>query len=655
MGQTKSYGLAVLVVLLVLGVVSCGSPADRPDTRSTLEVASVPAADMWIDGEWKGSTPISISVAAGTHEVTLRQTGFAEVKKTVQTEPAGHTMLEETLIASDMEDPTVIASLARAFDVTVEPFEAPDQHRGGRSAAIATLLWPQQDVRPEGLDTFGIEVSEQYEADGYLVFRKGRKILYKERFDPEELTTVATIPLQVLQEVDVGDTVTWGIDFDSRRKKDVEARFKLVNRPKADRQLSKIATDRHLARQPALTRAMIRAKALENYRLYSEALVSYLEIAQENATSSQPYQGIVTTLRRLDGDESRLWGVASQFVGGAGRARAGRTGITAFAPQSARPLPALLPARSPTLAGSPTKPLGPGDAVATGSSANQPASGGTSAKAGASPQGTAPPTTGSTPSSASAGTPPSPTPGAAGRGDAALLREKAAQAAQTAAELSQQAARMKAEAGEQQHVAETATQAATEAEQRVEEAQNALDMAQQAANEDPTPEKEAALDSARNSLADAERERDEAADAAVAANAAAQQARKNAEVAAAEAKQLENQAAEAQRLAEQAAGSQPDAAGPGGKLPSAEKKPADGPDANVRNDLGTRVHDAEQALSDARMAAEEAQRMLDENPEDPQLQEEAATANAARDAADQEYRNRLQEYHDILGEDYGTK
>ena len=91
----------------------------------------------------------------------------------------------------------------------------PEVHRGGGSE-IATVYWPQRDVTLDGLQTFRIDVGEEYEDNGKLEFRKGTKVLYSQPFEPEGTVTVAAIPQSVIDALKSGSTVKWGIFFDKK-------------------------------------------------------------------------------------------------------------------------------------------------------------------------------------------------------------------------------------------------------------------------------------------------------------------------------------------------------------------------------------------------------------------------------------------------------
>jgi hypothetical protein len=211
-----------------------------------------------------------------------------------------------------------LAELAAAHGIQIPEFELPAATRGSRRQPDAILLWPKGDIRLDGLRSFSVEVSEEFDEKATLEFRRGRDVLYSQEFEPETLTTVSVIPLEVIEQIAVGDRITWGLRFESRRKP-LTAQVKVIRHPKAENKIEKILDDPRVQAKGAVASRLLVAQVLQNYRLYSEALVGYLELAEDQPTLSEPYRGVVTTLRRLDDEDSRLWAIASQFVGGGGR------------------------------------------------------------------------------------------------------------------------------------------------------------------------------------------------------------------------------------------------------------------------------------------------------------------------------------------------
>ena len=320
-----SMGVCALSITLLLA--GCG----QADTgTASLTVTSIPQAEVFVDGVSVGETGSVFALDAGRHKVEVRLDRFQTFETTVELTANASDVLDTVLMPQDPSDPVVIAKLAESLDIEVAPFVAPRTTRGGASKhSPATLLWPARDIRKNGLVNYAIEADETYGGDGALEFRHGRKVLYREAFNPESVTTVRSIPAEVLEHVKVGRTITWGIYFEDQRRP-ITAKFRIVQRPKAERRLEKLRNSRHMQRQPLITRQIMAATVLENNRLYTEALVANLKVAADHPSSTQPYRGIVTTLRRLDAEHSELFAFVSPFVGGkGGHAGISKPGVTA--------------------------------------------------------------------------------------------------------------------------------------------------------------------------------------------------------------------------------------------------------------------------------------------------------------------------------------
>jgi hypothetical protein len=317
MSQRGIFARSIWTMGLVLALAGCGG---EQSSIATIEVSSVPTAQIWVDGVQQGMTPATLELTAGQRRIELRQDEFAPFVKTVELKDGANEPVDAVLLADATAGPAAIELLASAAEIDVAPFVAPELTRGASSAPVATLLWPKEDVREQGLSTFAIEVSEKYAGDATLEYRLGRKVLYSEPFTPESMTTVREVPAQVRDAIKRNKKVTWGLYFEDSRRP-LTASFRVVDRPKAEKQLTKLFDRKHIQRQPVVVRRVLAAKILENNRLYTEALIENLRIAADNPTSTMSYEGIVTTLRRLDGKDSELWSTVAPLVGGGGKMR----------------------------------------------------------------------------------------------------------------------------------------------------------------------------------------------------------------------------------------------------------------------------------------------------------------------------------------------
>ncbi len=356
----------------------------------------MPTAQIWVDGVQQGTTPATLELATGQRRIELRQDDFAPFVTTVELKGGPNPLVDAVLLAEATAGLGAVDLLASAAEIDVEPFVAPEElTRGASHAPVATLLWPKDDVRKQGLSTFAIEVSVEYQSDATLEYRLGRKVLFSEPFTPESMTTVREVPLQVRDVIKRNKKVTWGLYFEDSRRP-LTASFRVVNRPKAEKQLTKLFDRKHIQRQPVVVRRVLAAKILENNRLYTEALVENLRIAADNPTSTLSYQGIVTTLRRLDGKDSELWATIAPLVGGAGKMRpkvAGRPSGAAPSGHMGGPLSGWTP---PAATGA-----NPSGQIASGGPSGMQPSGGSGLPvppgATPSPGGTEPASPGSTP------------------------------------------------------------------------------------------------------------------------------------------------------------------------------------------------------------------------------------------------------------------
>ena len=81
------------------GATSQSGTAPVTVTSALLDVTSTPpGADIEIDGKFVGSTPSSVDVAPGDHEITVKKSGFADWTRKV-TVSAGHINIAAELVA----------------------------------------------------------------------------------------------------------------------------------------------------------------------------------------------------------------------------------------------------------------------------------------------------------------------------------------------------------------------------------------------------------------------------------------------------------------------------------------------------------------------------------------------------------------------------
>src|SRR6185437_9978847 len=64
--------------------VAAAAPVSAPADKANLMIeASVPGADIEVDGEFMGNTPSTISIVPGKHAITVKKKGYADWSRTM--------------------------------------------------------------------------------------------------------------------------------------------------------------------------------------------------------------------------------------------------------------------------------------------------------------------------------------------------------------------------------------------------------------------------------------------------------------------------------------------------------------------------------------------------------------------------------------------
>ena len=79
--QFRRIMLSLLLVIIMAGCVSVKESGTKvsapPAPTSSVAFRSVPEdAEVFVDGQFRGTTPVTLHLAAGTHKVELRLEGF---------------------------------------------------------------------------------------------------------------------------------------------------------------------------------------------------------------------------------------------------------------------------------------------------------------------------------------------------------------------------------------------------------------------------------------------------------------------------------------------------------------------------------------------------------------------------------------------------
>jgi hypothetical protein len=119
------------------------------------------------------------------------------------------------------------------------------------------LLWPRGEVRVEDLGAWRVDVTEEFEGRGRIVFRRGGVVLAETPFAPTRHVTEETIPEPVRAALAPGDRVAWS--FVPEKGAPVGAEFVVSAKDLAPR-LAKIAE--RTREQPKGVAAHVRARML---------------------------------------------------------------------------------------------------------------------------------------------------------------------------------------------------------------------------------------------------------------------------------------------------------------------------------------------------------------------------------------------------------
>ena len=332
MKRRATYATLAWAVVLALTLSACGSdstPTGDPARTANITFKTDPSASVWIDGTNKGTTPIVIAVDAGSHDVVLKADGFEEVKDTIAVQ-AGKDLTVDAGLMLAGTDVADYKRLLATLGIEHEAYgEAPKAHRGANDNAVM-LYWPQSTMRKAALATYRIEVTPDYENDGYIEFRDGKTVLHREKFEANDLITERALPAKVMESLKPGGDYSWGIYFESKRKKPVVATFDLVGKSKErefSKKIAKVQGRKTYQASPPLMRAMANIDLLRDNRFYSEALTQSLSVLNTWPQTEMPFKSIAFCLERLKLRETTLYELVGESLRGSGSAGRGGMGL----------------------------------------------------------------------------------------------------------------------------------------------------------------------------------------------------------------------------------------------------------------------------------------------------------------------------------------
>jgi hypothetical protein len=95
-------GLAMLLALTVCGCVSVQESGTKvtsapPPTTNVMFHSEPSNAEVFVNGQFRGSTPVNLHLAAGTHKIELRLEGFQEWERELVVVAGDDTRVAATL------------------------------------------------------------------------------------------------------------------------------------------------------------------------------------------------------------------------------------------------------------------------------------------------------------------------------------------------------------------------------------------------------------------------------------------------------------------------------------------------------------------------------------------------------------------------------
>jgi SWI/SNF-related matrix-associated actin-dependent regulator 1 of chromatin subfamily A len=324
--------------ILLLALTACGTPKPASDAAGVARVTfrTDPPAQVWVDGQARGSTPVVVALPVGVRQVELRADGFQTVHGALTVEAGLDLTVESALQIAAQDEAGALDTLTAALGIERDPHTSVELTRGVHETPVL-LYWPRGRVRHAGLGTYRIEVGAEYEGDGVLEFRKGRKVLHQETFQPQAYVTEKALPAEVMEAARRGTHVTWGVYFEGTRRKPVTATFDVRDGRRIARRLAKLEHRQVYQAAKPIEREMARIELLRSYRYDTEALTASLSVLNTWPETELPFPAMAACLGRMHLRDSSLYQEVAHRLRGGKSHRGSGGGLPA--PQTSRPLP----------------------------------------------------------------------------------------------------------------------------------------------------------------------------------------------------------------------------------------------------------------------------------------------------------------------------
>ncbi len=299
---------------LVLAAFGVHALATRP---ARLTVRSVPPAELRIDGASHGTTPLAdVEVARGEHRLELVKDGWRMDPLPFTADAGGAPTFQLVMVPENPDDLAALRLLGEQVGLTVAALDSPRTR--GESHDVVLPLFPRGKVRRSDLDQVRVDVTDEYEPGGRIVFRRGAQELASLPFEPERPVNELALPAAVRDALSAGDSVAWGYEAPSGARFD--ATFEVVADDAAAEQLDAVA--RFCGDRMPRARCHLETQALLDAGLDYAAYRVASAAVHRDPSSARAWAVMETALTALGLADSEPWLEAARGAEAAAQAAA---------------------------------------------------------------------------------------------------------------------------------------------------------------------------------------------------------------------------------------------------------------------------------------------------------------------------------------------
>jgi hypothetical protein len=270
--------------------------------KGHLFIESLPVAEVLIDGQAMGPSPVHVNLEPGEHSVAVVAPGLVQPPLRVRVTRGVTERVAFRPLIPDPDDPEALRRLGEALGVDLSAWTKPGRTRGGQTAGA---LYPRGVVRAIDLREFAIEFPDPLKIPtGEVRFLLGDEVLAATAA-PEGLAfSLGTIPEAVVRRLRPGDRVRWGFwPAEDGGEMPKLSEFVLAEDPLGDfeSRLAAVA-----AGQPAEAISHLRCEMLLRHELYAAAYAEAVRITGSRPMSARAWLVRIESLDAMGLDLSRL-------------------------------------------------------------------------------------------------------------------------------------------------------------------------------------------------------------------------------------------------------------------------------------------------------------------------------------------------------------